>query len=291
MLYAPIALFVYNRPRHTKNLIDSLRKNREAAESDLIIISDAPKHEKVTGVQEVREYIKSLTGFRSVRIIERSENYGLARNIIGGVTALLEESDRLIVLEDDLIVSPYFLSYMNDGLNLYAGDEQVGSIHGYVYPVKEQLPETFFLRGGDCWGWATWKRAWSFFEPDGRKLLSEIKKRGLIRDFDLNNAYPYYRMLQKQVQGKNSSWAVRWHASLFLRDMLTLYPGSSFVNNQGADDSGTHLKSTNVFEVPVAQSYSGIEKISTEESEAAKNSFSRFFFSIHSNPLKRIFRL
>lgn len=291
MLYAPIALFVYNRPRHTKNLIDSLRKNREAAESDLIIISDAPKHEKVTGVQEVREYIKSLTGFRSVRIIERSENYGLARNIIGGVTALLEESDRLIVLEDDLIVSPYFLSYMNDGLNLYAGDEQVGSIHGYVYPVKEQLPETFFLRGGDCWGWATWKRAWSFFEPDGRKLLSEIKKRGLIRDFDLNNAYPYYRMLQKQVQGKNSSWAVRWHASLFLRDMLTLYPGSSFVNNQGADDSGTHLKSTNVFEVPVAQSYSGIEKISTEESEAAKNSFSRFFFSIHSNPLRRIFRL
>lgn len=291
MLYAPIALFVYNRPRHTKNLIDSLRKNREAAESDLIIISDAPKHEKVTGVQEVREYIKSLTGFRSVRIIERSENYGLARNIIGGVTALLEESDRLIVLEDDLIVSPYFLSYMNDGLNLYAGDEQVGSIHGYVYPVKEQLPETFFLRGGDCWGWATWKRAWSFFEPDGRKLLSEIKKRGLIRDFDLNNAYPYYRMLQKQVQGKNSSWAVRWHASLFLRDMLTLYPGSSFVNNQGADDSGTHLKSTNVFEVPVAQSYNEIEKISTEESEAAKNSFSRFFFSIHSNPLKRIFRL
>ncbi|MCC6550745.1 MAG: glycosyltransferase [Ignavibacteriaceae bacterium] len=291
MLYAPIALFVYNRPRHTKNLIDSLRKNREAAESDLIIISDAPKHEKVTGVQEVREYIKSLTGFRSVRIIERSENYGLARNIIGGVTALLEESDRLIVLEDDLIVSPYFLSYMNDGLNLYADDEKVGSIHGYVYPVKEQLPETFFLRGGDCWGWATWKRAWSFFEPDGRKLLSEIKKRGLIRDFDLNNAYPYYRMLQKQVQGKNSSWAVRWHASLFLRDMLTLYPGSSFVNNQGADDSGTHLKSTNVFEVPVAQSYNGIEKISTEESEAAKNSFSRFFFSIHSNPLKRIFRL
>lgn len=291
MLYAPIALFVYNRPRHTKNLIDSLRKNREAAESDLIIISDAPKHEKVTGVQGVREYIKSLTGFRSVRIIERSENYGLARNIIGGVTALLEESDRLIVLEDDLIVSPYFLSYMNDGLNLYAGDEQVGSIHGYVYPVKEQLPETFFLRGGDCWGWATWKRAWSFFEPDGRKLLSEIKKRGLIRDFDLNNAYPYYRMLQKQVQGKNSSWAVRWHASLFLRDMLTLYPGSSFVNNQGADDSGTHLKSTNVFEVPVTQSYNGIEKISTEESEAAKNSFSRFFFSIHSNPLKRIFRL
>lgn len=291
MLYAPIALFVYNRPRHTKNLIDSLRKNREAAESDLIIISDAPKHEKVTGVQEVREYIKSLTGFRSVRIIERSENYGLARNIIGGVTALLEESDRLIVLEDDLIVSPYFLSYMNDGLNLYADDEKVGSIHGYVYPVKEQLPETFFLRGGDCWGWATWKRAWSFFEPDGRKLLSEIKKRGLIRDFDLNNAYPYYRMLQKQVQGKNSSWAVRWHASLFLRDMLTLYPGSSFVNNQGADDSGTHLKSTNVFEVPVAQSYSGIEKISTEESEAAQNSFSRFFFSIHSNPLKRIFRL
>lgn len=291
MQYAPIALFVYNRPSHTKNLIDSLLANKEAEKSELIIISDAPKHEGVTGVDEVRKYIKTVGGFQSVKIIERQENFGLAKNIITGVTKLLEEYGRLIVLEDDLIVSPWFLAYMNDGLNLYAEDEKAGSIHGYVYPVREQLPETFFLRGGDCWGWATWKRAWSFFEPDGKKLLSQIKQRGLVREFDLNNSYPYYRMLQKQVEGKNSSWAVRWHASLFLRDMLTLYPGTSFVNNQGADDSGTHLKSTNVFDVPVAQNYAGIRKIELQESEAGRKSFSNFFFSIHKNPLKRIFRL
>lgn len=291
MQYAPIALFVYNRPRHTKNLIDSLLANKEAEKSELIIISDAPKHEGITGVDEVRRYIKTVNGFQSVKIIERQENFGLAKNIITGVTKLLEEYGRLIVLEDDLIVSPWFLAYMNDGLNLYEEDEKAGSIHGYVYPVREQLPETFFLRGGDCWGWATWKRAWSFFEPDGKKLLSQIKQRGLVREFDLNNSYPYYRMLQKQVEGKNSSWAVRWHASLFLRDMLTLYPGTSFVNNQGADDSGTHLKSTNVFDVPVAQSYAGIRKIELQESEAGRKSFSNFFFSIHKNPLKRIFRL
>lgn len=291
MTYAPVALFVYNRPVHAKNLVDSLLNNKEAEESDLIIISDAPKHSGVTGVSEVRQYIKNISGFKSVTIIERSENYGLAKNIIEGVTGLLIEHERLIVLEDDLVVSPYFLAYMNDALNLYADDEKVGSIHGYVYPLKAALPETFFLRGGDCWGWATWKRAWSYFEPDGRKLLSEIKRNGLIRAFDLNNAYPYYRMLQKQVQGKNSSWAVRWHASLFLREMLTLYPGTSFVNNQGADDSGTHLKNTNVFDVSVAQSYNGIRKIEITESEAGRNSFTDFFFSIHSNPLKRIFRL
>lgn len=291
MTYAPVALFVYNRPVHTKNLVDSLLKNKEAEESDLIIISDAPKHSGVTGVSEVRQYIKNISCFKSVTIIERSENYGLAKNIIEGVTGLLNEHERLIVLEDDLVVSPYFLAYMNDALNLYADDEKVGSIHGYVYPVKAALPETFFLRGGDCWGWATWKRAWNFFEPDGRKLLSEIKRNGLIRAFDLNNAYPYYRMLQKQVMGKNSSWAVRWHASLFLREMLTLYPGTSFVNNQGADDSGTHLKNTNVFDVSVAQSYNGIRKIEITESETGRNSFTDFFFSIHSNPLKRIFRL
>lgn len=290
MQYAPIALFVYNRPHHTRNLIDSLLKNKEAAQSDLIIISDAPKHEKVNGVQEVREYIKSLSGFNSIRTVEREVNYGLAKNIIEGVTQLLEEHGRLIVLEDDLVVSPYFLSYMNDALKLYQDDEKVGSIHGYVYPVKEQLPETFFLRGGDCWGWATWKRAWNQFEADGSKLLSEIDNRGLKKDFDFGSAYPYYRMLQKQVAGQNSSWAVRWHASLFLRDILTLYPGTSFVNNQGADNSGTHLKNTNVFNVPVAQSYDSIKKIAIQESETGRKSFSNFFFSIHKNPLKRIIR-
>ncbi|GMU85178.1 MAG: hypothetical protein AMXMBFR48_04200 [Ignavibacteriales bacterium] len=291
MSYAPIALFVYNRPKHTKNLIDSLLMNKESGESELIVFSDAPKHDKVAGVTEVRQYINTITGFKSVRIVERKANYGLAKSIIDGVSTLFEEHACLIVLEDDLVVSPHFLAYMNDGLNIYAEDSQVGSIHGYVYPVKHPLPETFFLRGGDCWGWATWKRAWSYFEPDGRKLLSEIKTRRLIKEFDFNNAYPYYRMLQKLVDGRNSSWAVRWHASLFLRDMLTLYPGTSFVNNQGADDTGTHLKSTNVFEVSVAQSYNTIKKIAIEESESAKKSFSDFFFSIHSNPLKRIFRL
>lgn len=290
MSHAPIALFVYNRLKHTKNLIDSLLKNKESAECELIIFSDAPKHDKAAGVSEVRQYIRSVSGFKSISIIERQENYGLAKNIIEGVTSLIEEFGRLIVLEDDLVVSPHFLSYMNDGLNLYADEELVGSIHGYVYPVKGQLPETFFLRGGDCWGWATWKRAWNFFEKDGSKLLAEIDRSGLRKEFDFDYAYPYYRMLQKQVAGENNSWAVRWHASLFLRGMMTLYPGTSFVNNQGADASGTHLKSTNVFDVPVAQDYNGIKKIPVQESEAGRKSFRNFFFFSDINILKRFFR-
>jgi hypothetical protein len=246
--YAPIALFVYNRPKHTQQTIEALSLNLLAKQSDLYVFSDAAKNDdaKVV-VDEVRSYIKKISGFNKVEIVERKSNYGLANSIIDGVTSVVNQYGKVIVLEDDLVTSPYFLKYMNDGLNLYETNKDVISIHGYIYPVKGTLPETFFLRGADCWGWATWKDKWSLFEPNGEKLLCELKQKKLIKRFDFNGAYSYSKMLKNQIKGKNDSWAIRWYASAFLENKYTLYPGKSLVLNIGNDGSGTHCGETNAF--------------------------------------------
>ena len=241
MTLAPIALFVFNRLEHTRQTIDALQKNVLADQSDLIIFSDAPKTEaKYEAVREVREYIHQIDGFKTVTIVERPINLGLANSVIDGVTSVVNRYRRVIVLEDDMVTSIYFLQYMNDGLNQYEKNEDVASIHGYVYPI-DGLPETFFLRGADCWGWATWKDKWAMFEPDGIRLLDELKRRNLTKRFDFNSTYFYSKMLADQISGKNNSWAVRWHASAFLNNKYTLYPGKSLVLNIGNDGSGTHL--------------------------------------------------
>jgi hypothetical protein len=159
----------------------------------------------------------------------------LGNNVIAGVTETINRAGRVIVLEDDLVTAPFFLKYMNDGLETYATNESVISIHGYSYPSRAKLPETYFLKGADCLGWATWKRGWDLFEGDGKKLLEQIENGGLSEAFDFEDSYPYTEMLRDQIDGKNTSWAVRWYASAFLRDKLTLYPAETLVSHIGYD--------------------------------------------------------
>ena len=134
----------------------------------------------------------------------------------------------------------HFLRFMNDGLDRYADDERVASIHAYIYPLARPAPETFFLRGADCWGWATWRRAWEHFNPDGKTLLQQLEAHGLTRAFDFDGTAAFTEMLENQIRGLNNSWAIRWHAACFLDGLLTLYPGRSLVHNIGNDGSGTH---------------------------------------------------
>lgn len=158
-MHAPIALFAYARVDHLRQTVASLSQNHGARESDLIVFSDSAKsHDKQIAVDAVREYLLSITGFRSVTIHHRPYNFGLSKSIIEGVSQVLREHERVIVLEDDMVTSPYFLQYMNEALDYFANNEKVISIHGYVYPVEDSLPEAFFLPGADCWGWATWRR-------------------------------------------------------------------------------------------------------------------------------------
>ena len=276
-LYAPIALFAYARPAHLRLTLDSLRANPEAVRTPLVVYCDGPRQpDDLPQTNAVRALVDSIDGFHSVTRIYRDNNLGLAQSIITGVTALLSEYDAVIVMEDDLFVSPHFLHYMNAGLLRYRDVERVASVHGYSYPVSQPLPETFFLRGADCWGWATWARAWRHFEPDGQKLLTRLRSAHLTRAFDLDGAYPYTRMLAHQIAGKNNSWAVRWHAACFLENMLTLYPGRSLVNNIGMDDSGTHCTTTDDFSQVVASRPVQVDAIPIEQDLAARKHVAQF---------------
>jgi hypothetical protein len=280
MFLSPIALFVYNRPEHTRRTILALQKNELATESDLIIFSDGAKNEAVKNeVEEVRRYLKTVTGFKSVKIFERQENQGLAKSIICGVTEVVNQYGKIIVLEDDLVTSPYFLKYMNEALDLYEKEEKVISIHGYIYPIKQELPETFFLKGADCWGWATWKRGWQLFENNGQKLLTELKEKKLTREFDFDGSYPYTLMLEGQIRGFNNSWAVLWYASAFLKSKLTLYPGTSLVTNVGFDDSGTHTGKTTNFNVKIADRPLSVDEINLLENKEARKAIRKYFNS------------
>ena len=278
MSLAPVALFTYNRLLHTKKTIEALQKNRLASETELIIFSDAAKNEQsVQEVKAIREFLTSVSGFLKVSIIEREFNYGLGRNIIEGVTEVLSRYGEVIVLEDDLLTSPYFLEYMNTALQLYQNEESVISIHGYLYPVNEELPETFFLKGADCWGWATWKRGWELFETDGKKLLQRLQENNLLHSFDYLGAYPYTQMLKDQIAGRNTSWAVRWYASAFIHDKYTLYPGRSLVYHAGGDGSGTNTGFDNLLDVNLTEKPVNVKRSTVQQNAQAYKVFREFY--------------
>lgn len=285
MNLAPVALFVYNRLWHTKQTIEALQRNELVSDTDLIIYADGVKdnndNAKVEEVKQVRDYIKSITGFKSVKVIEREENWGLSKSITSGVTEVLSCYDRIIVMEDDLVSSKYFLKYMNDALELYENDEEIASVHGYIYPIKDKLPETFLVKGADCWGWATWKRGWDLYEDDGKKLLEQFNKR-LKYEFNFYNSYPYIQMLIDQINGKNDSWAIRWYASAFLKNRLTLYPGRSLLKNVGFDQLGTHCDSLNGnrYDTEVEGVKIEVKRVELKENKKAKMKMAHFFRSL-----------
>jgi hypothetical protein len=261
---APIALFVYNRPEHTKQTLEALRSNLIANQSDLFIFSDGSKlDEHREAVGEVRLLIRNVTGFKNVSLIERTDNLGLARSIIDGVTSLIDQYGKAIVVEDDIVTSPYFLSFMNEALTIYENVDKVKHISGYMFPVNlsDAVEDTFLLRMASCWGWATWRRAWADFEPDAKKLLNEIESRELVFNFDIQGSIAYRSMLGDQVAGKINSWAVRWYASIFLQNGLCLHPKYSLVNNIGHDGTGEHCNANDIYNVGLYNQYLPVKSL------------------------------
>jgi len=292
---APIVLFVYNRPWHTQQTIEALQNNELASESELFIYADGAKNNKANeGVKEVRNYIKTVDGFSKVVIIERDNNWGLADSIIDGVTQTVNKYGRVIVLEDDLVTSSYFLRFMNDALEVYKGNNEVASIHGYLYPIDNMIgvPDTFFIKGADCWGWATWARSWELFELNGQKLLDELQYKRLQKEADFNNSYGYTRMLKDQINGKNNSWAIRWYMSCFLQNKLTLYPKRSYVQNIGNDDSGTHCSQTDQFFINIlSHEPMQLNKVAVVSEDAkAREYMEKYFRGIKQNLSTKIFK-
>ncbi|MBC6110607.1 glycosyltransferase [Pedobacter fastidiosus] len=247
---APIALFVYNRPQHTSRTIKFLQQNELAADSRLYIFSDGAKtpqdEEKVA---EVRSIINKIDGFKTVKIIERKENSGLANSVIAGVTQLINDYGQVIVFEDDLVTSPHTLTYFNDSLNRYREEEKVMHIGAYMYPLKaDNLPQAFFYRAATSWGWATWARAWKNFEPNIDTLINQFDKKKKSA-FSIDNSMNFWKQMQEFKKGKNNSWAIRWYASIFLKGGLTLNPSQSLVNNIGHDGTGVHSGINDIYNV------------------------------------------
>ena len=292
--YSPIVLFTYNRPWHTRQTLDALSRNEEAQESILYIYCEGAKNnalpENIKKIEEVRRIVKSETRFKKVVIVEQGENLGLANSVLSGVTDVINIHERVIVLEDDHITSPYFLRYMNDGLQLYENVEEVACLSGYIYPVKGKLPETFFIKGADCWGWATWKRIWTDFERDGKKLLDALESSHQTFAFDFDGTYPYTQMLKGQIEGKNSSWAIRWYASAFLKNKYCLYPGISLVQNIGIDGSGTHSGISDKWKITLSDHPVTVRAIDIEENREAKILMIEYFKNLSSSSsfLKRV---
>ena len=281
---APVALFVYNRPSHTRRVLESLQANALAEKTQLFVFADGPKEhateEERKKIRQVREIVNEKKWCGKVSLIISEKNKGLAASVIDGVSEVTDAFGKIIVLEDDLVCSPHFLGFMNQSLDVYENEDRVVCISAYIYPVKERLPETFFLRGADCWGWATWKRGWDMFDQDGKKLLNSIVQNRVEADFDFGNSYPYTQMLREQVEGKNNSWAIRWYASAFLENKLTLYPGRSLVQNTGVDGSGTHSGNSQKWNVQLAEEEIAVRPIDPVENAAAKGAVRSFFLDL-----------
>ncbi len=241
MNLASIVLFVYNRPWHTRQTVEALRENELASESKLFIFSDGPKNKEAKEkVQEVRNYIRTIKGFKQVTIIEREKNWGLADNIIDGVTKVINEYNRIIVLEDDIVTSPYFLIYMNKALEFYEKEKKVWHISGWNYPIDPAgLPDTFLWRVMNCWGWATWADRWKYFEKDTNKLTASFSEEAIFR-FNVDGHENFWSQVLQNVQGKINTWAIFWYATIFLNNGLCLNPSLSYTRNIGHDGSGVH---------------------------------------------------
>lgn len=246
--YAPIALFVYNRPNHTAKTLDFLCRCRGSSQSMLFVFSDGPKKpEDEVLVAETREVIRKSHWPGKTYIIESLGNKGLANSIISGVTKLVDEYDRVIVLEDDLLVAPCFLEYMNHSLERYAQEEKVLQVSGYMFPVNiDSVEDTFFMPQAPSWGWATWKRAWDLFDENAKDYKTLLTDKSMRKKFDLNGSYPYTDMMVRQMEGKIDSWAIRWYWSFFKAEGLCLFPKKSLVINIGMDGSGTHCGNISV---------------------------------------------
>lgn len=245
---APVVLFVYNRADHLKKTYEALSQCELAKETDLFIFSDGAKNVQAESqVAEVRAELARIAetdDFQSVTIWESAVNRGLASSIIAGVTEIIEQYGKIIVLEDDCVASPHLLHYMNESLDFYEGEKSVGSIAGFTpqldYP--ESFADDVFLAYRSCsWGWATWADRWYGVDWELNQIQDFYRKPGLVKRLNANGADRFIR-LYRQTKGNGSSWSVRFGAHLARNNQFTVYPRYSYIENVGCDESGVHSK-------------------------------------------------
>lgn len=250
MKLAPIVLLVYNRPEHTRQVLEALMENELADQSDLYIFSDGPKEncslEELKKIHQTRNILTEKKWCKNVKVFTNEINYGLANSVIKAVDQIVNLFGKVIVLEDDMVTSAQFLTYMNDGLRIFSDDLSIGSIQGYSekFVTESNFPSYFLLPGADCWGWATWKNRWSDFIFDANVLKKEIITRNKVNKFEYGN---HMATLDDQISMAVDTWDVQWHGTNVIYGRNGLYPKFSFIKNIGLDGSGTHCDAVEDF--------------------------------------------
>lgn len=245
-MLAPVVLFVYNRVDHTSRVLETLGKNELAKDTELYVFSDAAKSDKgLDKVNAVREYINQKEWqkkFKTVTIVQAEKNKGLAKSVIGGVSEIIKKYGKVIVIEDDLILSPYFLNYMNGALDYYKEDSKIWAISGYSFPMrslKNYPHDVFYSYRGSSWGWATWDDRWKKVDWEVSDYAALMSSQERQKQFNRGGS-DLVNMLRLQMEGKIDSWAVRWVYAQSKLDTYTVYPKHSYLGNGGCDGSGTH---------------------------------------------------
>lgn len=244
---APVAIFAFRRLSSLRLVLEALGQCPEFSRTPLVVFSDGPRPghpDDSEAVADVRHFLRGWCRSHRAELIEFEENRGLRQSIVSGVTQLVEEHGKVIVLEDDIVVSPGFLEFMNSALEAFTDRADLVQVSGYLPPVRCSLPETGLVGVPACWGWATWDRAWRLYRDDAEELLAEIPDSEIGR-FNLDDTYDYHTSLRENACAVANTWMVRWYASVFLEGGLTLYPGQSLTRNVGFDDQGTHCRGGN----------------------------------------------
>lgn len=237
--YFPIVIFCYNRLKHLQQTFYFLKKNENSKKHKVIIFSDGPKNKNdEKKVFLIREYLKTINHFKEIIVIERRKNLGLHDNIVSGVSETLKNYEAAIFLEDDLQTNKKFLVNMNYLISKFKNQKKIGCISGYSYPfkIKKKYPNIYFLKGAECWGWATWSDRWKYFIKDGYKIYNYLKKNNQLNEFDFSKGN--LKNLKKTLKNSKFSWAIKWHGSLFINKKLTIFSKYPSVNNFGFDASG-----------------------------------------------------
>jgi hypothetical protein len=289
--WAPIALFIYKRPDHTRRTIEHLLRCVGFDHSPVYVFADGPKHPRdVPVIQRTRSEARRLLGDRAV-YLERETNAGLDNSVIAGVTDLCGRHGRVVVVEDDLVVSPHFLEFLNAGLRLYENEPRVMQVCGHIFDVPElrESKDAILLPLISSWGWATWKRAWDLFDPEARGWTERLNDQQERTRFDLDGSFPYARMLSQQMRRAVPAWDIRWYYTVFVRKGLALYPPRALVLNEGFDGTGTHAR----LSLPIRQAQLDEQEafdlpIQIAESPMKKYVFSAIGYSRSASPRQKL---
>lgn len=274
----PLAIFAYKRPVHLQKVLEATLQMKDFSAVKPHIFIDGPRNpNEMQLVNETREVAERYALETGGTVTSALENRGLSESIIGGVNSIFRNHESIIVLEDDLVGAKYFLEYSLNGLEAYAQEDQVSSIHGYLPNIVSPGDQPFFRRGADCWGWSTWKDRWQSTEWNSNILLANLRNRKLERKLNLNGAYCYSCMLERHAAGMIDSWAIRWHVSMFLQNRLALYPSYSLIENIGFDGSGRHGGSNRFYDTRAINEPVNPTKLDVVESQSARRRLAKHY--------------